>query len=66
MDKEDVLCIYDEIFLSHEKKNLAIYDNMGISIRCYAKLNKSDKYYMISVMLGIKSKTNEDRLRHRE
>lgn len=39
---------------------------MGISIRCYAKLNKSDKYYMISVMFGIKSKINEDRLRHRE
>ena len=63
-----MLCVYSKILLSHEKWNLTIYGNMGMSIRCCTKLNKSDKdkHYMISVMFGIKSKTNENRLRHRE
>ena len=54
--KEDIVYIFKEIFLIHEKKgNPAIYDNTDECGRYYAQWTKSEKneYYITSLVCGI-------------
>ena len=56
MDKEDVVCIYNGIILSHEKEwNNAIYSNMDATRDYHTKWIKSEteKYHMISLICRI-------------
>ena len=56
MDKEDVVHIYNEILLSHEKEwNNAIRSNMDGTTDYHTKWSKSDKdkYHLISLVCGI-------------
>ena len=43
MAKEDVVCIYNGILLSHEKMQSFHFDNMDGTWGYYAKWNKSDR-----------------------
>ena len=56
MDKEDAVCIYNGILLSHKKEwNPDTCNNMDGFRGYYAKWNKSEKneYHMISLICGI-------------
>ena len=56
MNKEGVMCIYNEILSSHKKKwNLAIHNDMDgpRGYNAKGKLSEKDEYHMISVTRGI-------------
>ena len=58
-DKEDVVCIYNGILLSHKKEwNNAICSNMDEPRDYHTKWSKikKDKYHMISLICGISKK----------
>ena len=53
MDKEDVMHMYNEILLSHQKEwNDVICSNMG-GPRDYHTKSDKDKYHTISLISGI-------------
>ena len=58
MDKEDVICIYNGILLSHRKKNeilpfAATWMDSEIIILSEVSQTEKDKYYRISLICGI-------------
>ena len=64
MYKEDVVCTYNGILLSHVKEqNNAICSNMDRPRDCHTKWSQTekDKYHMIPLICGIQKKggTNE-------
>ena len=65
MDKEDVVHIYNGILLSHKKaSNNAICSNMDGPRDYHTKSSKTekDKYHMISLICGIKKKSDTNEL----
>ena len=55
-NKENVVCIYNEILLSHKKRwNTAICNNMGVSSEYQAKQSQTEKVkkHMISLICRI-------------
>ena len=58
MDKEDVVHTYNEILLSHKKKNeimpsAATWMQLEIIIRSEVSQKEKDKYHKISLICGI-------------
>ena len=57
MDKEDVVCIYNGILLSHEKNEImpfvATWMDLEIVILSEVSQTEKDKYHMMSLICGI-------------
>ena len=57
MDKEDVICIYNAILLSHKKERnnaiAATWMDLEIVILSEVSQTEKDKYHMISLICGI-------------
>ena len=57
MDKEDVVCIYNEILLRHKKNEVmpftATWMDLEIIIVSEISQREKDKYHMLSLIPGI-------------